>query len=77
MPDPPNNVTIVGTLGKDNLNISITGPDEPRGDIEGYRIDICGKNYEDGNFSCNMSVLIADTMDNIYQVTDLQAGKGL
>ncbi|CAG2256333.1 PTPB [Mytilus edulis] len=74
VPDPPKNVTLVDTVGKYDFNISIIAPDEPRGDIIGYRIKICGKNYEEGNFSCRMPVLITDTMDNIYHVTGLQAG---
>ncbi|XP_063403661.1 receptor-type tyrosine-protein phosphatase H-like [Mytilus trossulus] len=74
VPDPPKNVTLVGTVGKTNFNISIIAPDDPRGDIDGYRINIYGKNYEDKNFTYRNSVFIGDTMDNIYQVTGLQAG---
>ncbi|XP_052103012.1 tyrosine-protein phosphatase 10D-like isoform X2 [Mytilus californianus] len=74
VPDPPNNVTKVNMEGQDNFNISITMTGEPRGDIVGYRIDIYGKNYTDQSFDYRRSVTIADTMDNIYQVTGLQAG---
>ncbi|XP_071134634.1 receptor-type tyrosine-protein phosphatase H-like [Mytilus edulis] len=74
VPDPPKNVTIAGTLGKDNFNISITAPDELRGDIAGYRIFIYGKSYMDEKFAYRNSIIITDTMDNIYHVTGLQAG---
>ncbi|CAC5377933.1 PTPRQ [Mytilus coruscus] len=74
VPDPPNNVTKIDTEGQDNFNISITKTDEPRGDIVGYRIDIYGKNYMDESFDYRRSVIIPDTLDNIYQVTGLQAG---
>ncbi|CAG2193862.1 PTPRQ [Mytilus edulis] len=77
VPDPPKNVTIAGTLGKDNFNISITEPDELRGDIAGYRINIYGKNYMDEElFMLIKSDLILDTMDNVYQITGLQAEPG-